>query len=582
MELCSPRWDVYPSLSPEEIASLQIALRHLRLEPLTIQLLANRSIREPTEIEGFLSPPDIASHPDPLVMSGMSAAVDRICSAIGSHEKIVVYGDYDADGVTSTALLTIALRRFGANAEPYVPNRKREGYGLNVAAIHDIADKGAKLLVTVDCGIGGALEIAEATAHGLDVIVTDHHTLPATLPRAWALINPKQGTAGSELFSDLAGVGVAYQLVRALVKRCGQPEGLRNLDLLGLVAIGTVSDLVPLRGANRPLVMAGIKALPKHRSPGVQSLLSKAGLLGKAISTDNIGYTLGPRLNAAGRIDDAGVAYRLLMTDTIEEAAELAEQLEHFNYQRQDWTRRYVDAARQRAAVLHADNRLIFLHDPEWNSGVVGLIASRLVEDFHRPVIVLERGEEESKGSARSIPGFHMVDVLREVDHLLVRYGGHAAAAGLTVRTADLGELETSLLMVAHKLLEGQDPQPVVTADAEIRLSDVHDHTWRTAERLAPFGTGNPVPLFMARDVRVQHAQAVGKTGTHLKMVITDPELQNGNHRGLPAIAFGLAHMEESVNRNPRVDIMFHIEPNEWNGQTTLQLRIKGLRPAST
>ncbi|MDQ3929405.1 MAG: DHH family phosphoesterase, partial [Chloroflexota bacterium] len=278
MEPRSPHWHIHPRLSDEQIRRVQRELSHLSLTPLMVQLLANRGVTDLEEIESFIQPQDVSQHPDPTMLTGMQPAVHRICQALSGNEKVVVYGDYDADGVTSTALLTTALRHFGADVEPYVPNRMSEGYGLNPGAVQQLASRGARLLITVDCGISGRDEVEVARQAGMDVIVTDHHHLPADLPNAAACINPKQHVPGCECYQELAGVGVAYQLVRALVKKCGKPKRLRNKDLLGLVAIGTVADVVQLKGANRPLVQQGLAAIPDNSLPGLRTMLEYAGL----------------------------------------------------------------------------------------------------------------------------------------------------------------------------------------------------------------------------------------------------------------------------------------------------------------
>jgi len=538
-------------------------------------VLANRGFLEPADIETFVNPPDISKFPDPTLLTGMAQAVDRIEAAIQSGERIVVYGDFDADGVTSTALLTIALRHFGARVEPYVPNRMAEGYGLNANAVREIAAQGTRLLITVDCGISGREEVAEATRAGMDVIVTDHHHLPGDLPEAAACINPKQKVPGCECYEDLAGVGVAYQLVRALVKRMGKPPGLRNVDLLGLVAIGTVADIVPLRGANRSLVHQGLAALPHHSLPGLRTMLEYAHLNMNGMDTERIGFTIGPRLNAAGRMDDARIAYRLLMTDDPREARDLAQKLEAQNRRRQAVMNSVVDQAKERARRLDDGVKLILLSDPNWPSGVVGLVAGRLAEEFGRPVLVLEEGPEDSRGSARSGPHFNIVEALAETKDILVKYGGHSAAAGFTVKTANIQELNDRLCRIASERLDGHDLRPTHMADASINMADVTDSTLDSLSRLAPFGAANPSPVFMAKDVRVMNVLPMGD-GAHLKLLLADQT--NISRMPVEAIAFRTGHMMDAIKRRGRVDILFQIERREWKGDVHLQLKVKDLR----
>ncbi|MBF6614772.1 MAG: single-stranded-DNA-specific exonuclease RecJ [Chloroflexi bacterium] len=575
MEARQPHWKLYPPLSPDKVQRVQAQLAHLQLTPLMVQILANRDVIEADNIEAFVHPPDIASHPDPLLLTGMRAAVDRICQAIDKRQKVVVYGDFDADGVTSTALLTIALRHFNLDVEPYVPNRVTEGYGLNAGAVREIASKGAKLLITVDCGISGRSEVAEAQKAGLDVIVTDHHHLPVDLPEAIACINPKQAVDGCECYQDLAGVGVAYQLVRALVKRCGKPKSLINRDLLALVAIGTVADIVPLKGANRTLVQQGLAAIPHHSLPGISTMLEYAHIKMDCIDTERIGFVIGPRLNAAGRIDDARTAYRLLMTEDLREARELAQKLEAQNRRRQALMNSIVEQAKERARQMGDGLKLILLSDPNWPAGVVGLVASRLVEEFGRPVLILEEGEGESRGSARSTPHLNMIETLTEVQDLLVRFGGHSAAAGFTVKTANIAELNRRLCEIAGERLQEVHLQSIHNADAELTMREVTDSTLDSINRLAPFGSGNPSPLFMAQGVRVLSVCPMGDSA-HLKLLLADQT--NISRSPVEAIAFRTAYMAEAIKRSPRLDILFYIERREWKGDVHLQLRLRDLR----
>jgi single-stranded-DNA-specific exonuclease len=550
-------------------------LSHLRLTPLSIQLLANRGLIESSDIDDFLRPPDVAGYPDPFSLIGMPEAVERISRAIDKQEPITVYGDFDADGVTSTALLTLALQHFGARVKPHVPNRERDGYGLNASAIRDLASEGTKLLITVDCGISGREEVVAAKQAGMDVIVTDHHHLPSDLPEAAACINPKQYVPGCECYRDLAGVGVAYQLVRALVKKLGKPPGLRNKDLLALVAIGTVADVVPLRGANRSLVQLGVAAIPQHSLPGLGIMLDFAHVDVRSIDTDKIGYTIGPRLNAAGRMDDASVAYKLLMTPHVWEARELAQKLNAHNRARQASMNNIIDQARQQARALDEKVKLILLADENWPSGVVGLVAGRIAEEFGRPALILSKGPEESRGSARSGPYFNIVRALEQVGHMLIKYGGHEAAAGFTVRTDRIAELNEALCRMADEQLDESKLEPVIWADAEIEIDDVNDENFDAMGMLAPFGSGNPTPLFMARDVRVAEVMPMGD-GSHLKLLLAGN--RNGAHPPVEAVAFRTGQHYETIRRKGRVSLLFSIERREWKGDVHLQLKVRDMR----
>jgi single-stranded-DNA-specific exonuclease len=587
LEHLRPRWEVYPPLTLAQVNSIQAALPEMRLSPLVVQLLSNRDLHDIEEIRTFLNPPDVSDFPDPLLMIGVKPAIDRICKAIDDHEKIVVYGDYDADGVTSTALLAMTLSHYGASVQPYVPHRVVEGYGLNMIALKTLADGGAKLVITVDCGISNLAEAQEAASLGLDLIVTDHHHLPEELPDV-ICINPKQHVDGCEDFECLAGVGVAYQLVRALVKRCGKPPNMRNEDmrrlkdnLLGLVAIGTVADMAPLKGANRSLVKQGIAALPRHSLPGLPTLLEQAGVKLSSIDTERIGFVIGPRLNAAGRVDDASSAYRLLMTNSTWEASQLAQRLGAQNRRRQAVMNSIADRARDHVGNMKEDE-VIVLYDMNWPSenesplGVVGLVAGKLVEEFGRPAVVLAPGQNDGdlKGSARSTPDFDIYGALAEVSDILVHFGGHSAAAGLAVRQENIVELRRRLCELRRagsKAREGK-LQPVITADREITLLDVTDGLLEDIQKLAPFGVGNPPPLFMARNVQVQFASLVGTS--HLKMIFA-----GGPGVELEAIAFRMGDMLQEVEKR-QVDILFYVERREWRDESHLQLRVRDVRVA--
>jgi single-stranded-DNA-specific exonuclease len=548
-----------------------------------VQLLANRGLRAPEEIECFMNPPGVAEHPDPMLMVGMPQAVERIRRAMSAGEKIVVWGDFDADGVTATALLTMALKHFGGRVEPYVPHRVAEGYGLNLDALKAIAGGGAALVITVDCGISNREEIVEAVGLGLDLIVTDHHLLPAELPDV-ICINPKQYSEGCEDFEYLAGVGVAYQLVRALVKSLGKPRGLLNRDLLALVAIGTVADVAPLKGANRSLVQHGLAALPHNSLPGLRTMLDYAHVKLESMDTERVGFVIGPRLNAAGRMDDARTAYRLLMTGDEQEARELAQKLEAQNRRRQALMNAIAEQARELARGMDDETEIIVLHSPDWPAdsgnplGVVGLVAGKLVEEFGRPALVLAptQVDGESRGSARSTSHLDIHRTLSEVQDLLLRFGGHSAAAGLSVKSEHVGELRRRLGDVVRARVEAGEVsrEPVITADVEITLAEVTDGTLEAINRLAPFGSGNPSPLFMARGVRALDAAVVG--GTHLKLMLADTT--NISRSPVEAIAFRMGHLAEVIKRNPRVDLLFYIERREWRGDVHLQLRVRDLQ----
>jgi single-stranded-DNA-specific exonuclease len=540
--------------------------------PLVATLLYQRGFRDPAAIQGFLAPDYRRSMHDPFLLKGMAAAADRIVAAIQAGESIAVYGDFDTDGVTAVALLMQAITAMGGDIQPYIPHRVREGYGLNTEAIDALVAAGVRLLITVDCGISNAAEVAYAATRGVDVIVTDHHTPPETLPEAHAVVNPRQ--PGCEYpYKHLVGVGIAYKLVQALVRR-GLRVALRGRELLDVVALGTVADMGPLTGENRVLVKAGLESLNETRRPGLRALMDAAGLVAGGIKSADIGFGLAPRLNAAGRLDDAVRAYQLLLADDTAAALAIAADLSQANRRRQDLTKELQQAARAGAEALgKLENPVVFLADPAFQAGLVGLVASRLVDELARPVVLVERGEHTSRGSARSIPGFNIVEALAASAELLVRYGGHAAAAGFTVRTSDLAELEQRLLAHAATHLPAEALTPALEIDAVVPLDTATWELYQQLEALQPFGQANPQPVLMSERVRVIGAWPRGSEGRHLKL-----RLDAGNGTAMEAIAFKLGHLAPHFQRARAIDLAYTLDRNEWNGNTTLQLNVKDFR----
>ncbi|MFQ3535142.1 MAG: single-stranded-DNA-specific exonuclease RecJ [Aggregatilineales bacterium] len=560
-------WCIQPRLSALELSSLA------DLHPILAQILLQRGFRSLAEARAFLRGDSTAS--DPFRLHNMAKAVARIRHAIRRNEKIVVYGDFDADGVTSTALLVTVLRMLGADVRPYIPHRVDEGYGLNDAALIELARRGFKLCITVDCGIRSIHEVCTANALKLDMIVTDHHSVGAELPPAFAVINPKLGTCqGGE--SMLAGVGVTFRLAQALLKVARETDRrdlpLQESDLLDLVAIGTVADLVPLNHLeNRALVMRGIAELRQARRIGLRALLKAAGIQPEAVDAYSIGFGIGPRINAAGRLESAMQAYHLLMTEDEAEAAERAAALNRLNVRRQELTREMQEHARNLAAPT-ADTPLIFAGDAAFAQGLVGLVASRLTEEYYRPSVILHYGEHESHGSCRSIPEFNITEALDACADLLKRHGGHAQAAGFTIDNANLPALRERLMAMAEEQLSGRTLQPTLNIDAEVRLDQITFELYEALQSLEPCGNSFPQPILCARNLRVMSARAVGSDSAHLQLRLSD------GARTVKAIAFNFGkHIEDLPSM---LDAAFQVALNEWNGEQSLQLNIKDLRPA--
>ncbi len=565
------RWEIAPLLTQEAEKSLSDFEQPLR------QILFNRGYSTQTSALSFLaaSPPP---NSEPYDLLGMGEGVSRITSAISNGEKIVIYGDYDADGVTATALMVQVLSTLGAEVEGYIPNRFDEGYGLNNEALDNLSERGVDLVVTVDCGVRAIEEANHAKKLGLDMIITDHHHPSEELPQVISVINPKQP---NDNYPDknLAGVGLAYKLAVALIdneRKNGliQADAIGEVDLLDLVALGTVADLAPLIQENRSLVRAGMNAIREPRRQGLQALIGVCGLVARKLKASDIGFVLGPRLNAAGRLDSAFAAFELLTTQSINDAGRLAQQLDNQNRNRQKITREIQSRAEQIALDDDPDAFILFAADPEFNPGVVGLAASRLNERYYRPAIVAHQGEDFTRGSCRSIPEFHITNALDKCEELMERHGGHAAAAGFTVRNENLTELVFRLREIAFEQLSGKDLRPVLHADFEIQLSDLVPEILDQLELLQPTGYGNPQAIFVSRELKVNDHRVVGRDKTHLKLTVSDGWIT------YDSIAFGQGHWHEDMP--VLVDLMYTFEKNEFNGKENFQLNVKDLKPSSS
>jgi single-stranded-DNA-specific exonuclease len=563
----SHRWQLAPRVPPELTAAFP------QLHPALLRAIHRRGIHEPVGVRAFLdrtAPQD----DDPFRMAGMFEAVARLKAAIRAGEPIAVYGDFDADGVTATALLVDVLRRMGADARHFIPHRERDGYGVHAHALAALADAGVRVVVTVDCGIRSSAEVAEVARRGVDVIVTDHHVLPETLPEAVAVLNPRRPDCGYG-FTDLAGVGLAFKLAQGLLRQSaadGRPVPGLEEDLLDLVALGTVADVVPLVGENRHLVHAGLAVLARTRRPGLRALMAVADLAPQAMTARGIGFGLGPRLNAAGRMDDADSALALLLAEDAGTATELANELELRNQVRRQAMTVALEEAERRLAAS-SEEPLLFYHSPNVPLGVVGLVAGRLAEHHYRPAVVVRTDGELARGSARSVPEFDITAALSESADLLVRFGGHSRAAGFTVRSADLLALEERLIECAASQLSGLDLRPTLHIDAEVGAADI---TWGLHESLAalePTGEGNPPAVLLWRAARIASSRTVGNG--HLKLALAG----RPDGAAVGAIGFGLGDRRNQLGS--AVDVAFSLHPNTWNGQTQLELRVIDLAPPS-
>ena len=563
MEPLKKRWQVAARISPEADDNLS------QYSPVLRQILFNRGYASAPEAERFLQAGD-SNNGETETMMGINAAVDRIQSAIRNNEKIAVYGDYDTDGVTSTALSVQTLQALGADVRPYIPDRFAEGYGLNINALDTLKGEGIRLIITVDCGIRANEEAEHARSIGLDLIITDHHSVGEELPWATVLINAKQ--PGDEYpDKNLAGVGTIYQLAKALISQADSPD-INNAQLLDLVALGTVADLVPLVGENRSLVKQGILQIRRQQRQGLLSLIGVTGLKPQNIKASHIGFILGPRLNAAGRLGSAMDAYELLAAKDVSQAGRLAQELDNTNRKRQTITQEVMEASEAKALSDAPDGFILMASDAKFNLGIVGLAASRLVDRYYRPAIVAHKGEEVTRGSCRSISEFHITEALEQCADLLDHFGGHAAAAGFTVKNQNWPALVEKLESIAEKQLGQEELQPTLNAEAELELSSLTPQLLEQLDWLEPTGYGNPEPMFVTRDLQVRRSKTVGQEGLHLKMTVTDGRLT------FDTIAFRQGYWQADMPT--RVDLLYSFELNEFNGRKSLQLNVRDLKPA--
>jgi single-stranded-DNA-specific exonuclease len=552
------------------------------LPRLAARLLSNRGIVAANEVMEFLAPDYRAHLHDPLLFRDMERVVARFSRAIAERQAIVVYGDYDADGVCSAAVLTTTLQLLGANVvEVYLPHREREGYGLNRQAVERFITRGVSLIVTLDCGTTNVEEILLARQGGIDVVVIDHHHVPDGRLGAFAILNPK--TPGERYpFKHLASVGVAFKTAQALLRRraADNPaEASRCLSfekwLLDLVAIATVTDLVPLVGENRTLLKYGLLVLNRTARPGLRALVTAMGAAFGSLDASSIGFQIGPRLNAAGRMDHARAAYELLVCEDEARATVLAAALEASNRERQQATERITAEARA-ALAEQRDDRVLVAVGEGWPVGLVGLVASRLLDEYRRPVLVVGRSERGLIGSGRSPSAFNIIEALHQLPGLFTKFGGHAQACGFTLKgEAELTALRRHLNALATERLSDDDLAPVIAADATLLLADVGEELHELLKLFEPYGMGNPKPRFWFTTLRVVGRSNVGAAGQHLKLTLSD---ERGTVR--QAIGFNLAAALPAFKLGDAVDLVAEVVMSQWHGRRELQIKVLDVKPS--
>jgi len=564
----NPQWVLAGAPDPKK--SEQFA-REINVPYILSQILIRRGVDTFEKAKEFFRPNIDYLH-DPFLFRDMEKSVDRVARALHKNEQVLIYGDYDVDGATSVSLLYRFFKSIGMNPLYYIPDRMTEGYGLSENGIREAAQKGASLVITVDCGITGVKEVALARQLGLDVIITDHHEPGAELPDALAIINPKRKDC-TYPFDSLAGVGVAFKFAQAVARKLGFPEELA-FDHLDLVAIGSAADIVPLSGENRILVREGMNQINAKPKAGIRALMESSGLFGKEINSGQVVFILAPRINAVGRLGKADRAVHLLTTDSLSQARNVAKILEAENR-----NRRNIDEEtfRQAQEVIEKEfdpdrDWTIVLGQENWHPGVIGIVASRIVEKYFRPTVMIALEDGIGKGSARSVPGFDIYQALKACKSDVLEFGGHKYAAGLSIEAKNIESFRNNLNQIAHETMTEDHLIPKIFIDGEIRFKDIDARFFRLLKLFGPFGPSNMRPVFLSKNVQVVgNPQIVGSN--HLKFKVR----QNGTL--IDAIGFNLGELFYRVSPGERnIDMVYVIEENDFRGQKTLQLRVKDLR----
>ncbi|MBT3662361.1 MAG: single-stranded-DNA-specific exonuclease RecJ [Candidatus Marinimicrobia bacterium] len=561
------RWKIKQP-SQDQVTSLK---KEFNTSEIIAKVLANRGIESLKSSHNFFNPSNDQLH-DPFIMKNMDIAVDRISKNIQNQKPILIFGDYDVDGTTGASLLYLGLKDLNAIVEYYIPHREKEGYGLSTGGIDYAQSIGADLLITCDCGINAFKPVDDAADQGIDVIITDHHIPDKKLPNAYAVLNPKQ--KGCEYpFKGLCGCGVAFKLISALSEQSEIEQNL-GLNYLDLVALATSADMVPILDENRVLVHRGLDQLEESNSPGIHQLLVQTGLVGESLNVGKLVFGLAPKINAAGRMGDANRTVELLTTSDKNRAEELASILVRENKRRQLIQEDILnDAIRQVYAQVDLENsKVVIVGSKGWHPGVIGIVASRIKDEFSRPAIVIAFDEDGiGKGSARSIPKLDLYDALAYASKFLEGFGGHPMAAGLTVLEDRFENFKSLFLRNVNKILSDDDLIPVISIDGEMELKDINPRFMRFLEKLGPFGPGNMRPKFMSRNLQVSGQPRLMGKGEHIRFIVS----QNG--RNYPAVGFKLSSHYEDLIRGVPIDLAYVVEVNEWQGQSNIQLNVRDI-----
>ena len=564
-------WNIR-QLSPEELAAAEQLSTDLDISPLAGRILAGRGLRTAAQARAYIRPSLDSLH-DPFLMQDMGKAVDRLCDAVDTNERIMIYGDYDVDGTTAVALMYSFLRNLTNNLVYYIPDRYTEGYGISIKGIDTAKEKGCTLVIALDCGIKAVDKIEYAKEKGIDFIICDHHTPGDEIPKAVAVLNMKRKDCPYP-FKELSGCGVGFKLAQAYAQR-------RLLDmrevyrLLPLLAMSIASDVVPVTGENRILAYYGLKALNAQPSVGMQAIMRIAGIEGKTITISDLVFKFGPRLNAAGRIKSGAEAVRLLITDDAEAAMRFAQDIDSYNHDRRDYDSRTTDEALEQLEKdpMNSAKHTTVVFSPDWHKGVVGIAASRLTETYYRPTIVLTAGEDDIiSGSARSVSDFDIYTAIDSCRDLLTNFGGHKFAAGLSMHKSDLPEFKRRFEEYVAAHITPEQQVPTLDVEAEVELSDMNWKMYKILQCLEPFGPGNERPLFLCRNLINNHGTRAVSDGRHLHLDLTDRVV------AMTGIAFGEGDKAIHLQNGKSVDVCFYLDENTYRGHTTLQMNAQDIK----
>lgn len=540
-------------------------------------ILRNRGVESQEEINTYLNPNYKKGFHNPFLLKDMDKAVARLRRAVENQERVIIFGDYDVDGISGTAVLYQALQIYGANISYRLPHRVNDGYGLNIKFIDEFIEKGVKVLITVDCGISCYDQIAKAAEAGIDVIITDHHTIPAKIPEhAHAILHPKQSDCAYP-FKGLTGAGVAYKLASALLtdKLSGEEREKHLFALLDLASLGTVADLGPLVDENRIIVKYGLETMQNSNWPGLSLLMESAGIdLTQKLAVTDIGFKIGPRINAAGRIDHPYYALQMLLHNgDLSEGKQKAAYLEKLNQERQQMVIKALEEAELKYAEKPLDQKIFVAWSPDWHVGILGLICSKIVEKYNMPAIILQEFDEHLVASFRSNESLNAVDALNHTKHLLSHYGGHAQAAGFSLKKSNLDQFVSEIASYAAVELENHNFDHEMNIDAEIDHNHINEELMRQLALMEPHGVGNERPVFLIRSIKAEDIKTVGKEGNHLHFQAKT------THGKFSSIAFKLGKYREQLLSRPLVDLVVHLDKNIWNGRENIQLQILDIRP---